>query len=195
MTIKEQLGNTDIYIIDQILKGRYAKGDAILDAGCGGGRNLQWFVQNNFEIRGVDRSAKSIEDIKNKYPAIFKQFQIAELDDLPYSDNRFDHVICSAVLHFAENQEHFKSMFSELVRVLKPAGSLFVRLASNFGIKEPFSHLKNGVYLLNDKTNRFLLTSDMLNELMKVHQLQFLEKLKTTNVNNLRCMTTLVLMK
>lgn len=195
MTIKEQLGNTDIYIIDQILKGRYAKGDAILDAGCGGGRNLQWFTQNNFEIHGVDRSVKSIEDVKNKYSADYKYFQIAELDDLPYPDNRFDHVICSAVLHFSENQEHFKSMFSELVRVLKPAGSLFIRLASNFGIKEPFAHLKNGVYLLNDKTNRFLLTSDLLNELMEVHQLRFLEKLKTTNVNNLRCMTTLVLMK
>ncbi|WP_189702523.1 methyltransferase domain-containing protein [Subsaximicrobium wynnwilliamsii] len=48
------LGNVDIYVIDQILKGRYQPGQSILDVGCGNGRNLKWFYQNDFLIEGID---------------------------------------------------------------------------------------------------------------------------------------------
>ena len=59
-SISVLLGCTDIYPIDHIMKGRYAPGDKILDAGCGDGRNMHWFVQNNFEIYGIDSSEAAI---------------------------------------------------------------------------------------------------------------------------------------
>jgi SAM-dependent methyltransferase len=62
------LGATDIYLIDGIVKGRYGRENVLLDAGCGGGRNLYWFLQNGFSIYGIDQSAEAIEALKEKYP-------------------------------------------------------------------------------------------------------------------------------
>ena len=107
----------------------------------------------------------------------------------------FDHIICIAVLHFAENTSHFKTMFAELVRILKSKGSLFIRVASNIGLEKEVTKISEGVYLLPDKTKRFLLTKPLLETVMEEFKLSFLEPLKTVNVNDKRFMTTLVLQK
>lgn len=193
MDLKQTIGSTDIYLLDQIVKNRYVYGDMILDAGCGNGRNLFWFYNNNFDMWGVDIDSGSIEQVKELYPKLSQNFKIAELTKLPFRDDLFDHIICSAVLHFAISKDQFLDMFSELVRVLKPGGSIFVRMASDIGIENKISFIENGVYRLGDGTNRFLLTKKLLQELMKTYSLSFLEPLKTTNVNDIRCMSTLVL--
>lgn len=193
MDLKQTIGSTDIYLLDQIVKNRYVYGDMILDAGCGNGRNLFWFYNNNFDMWGVDIDSGSIEQVKELYPKLSQNFKIAELTKLPFRDDLFDHIICSAVLHFAISKDQFLSMFSELARVLKPGGSIFVRMASDIGIENKISFIENGVYRLGDGTNRFLLTKKLLQELMETHSLSFLEPLKTTNVNDIRCMSTLVL--
>lgn len=193
MDLKQIIGTTDIYLLDQIVKSRYAYGETILDAGCGNGRNMHWFYYNDFDMWVVDRDQQSIEQVKELYPKLSRNFKIAELTQLPFRDDFFDHLICSAVLHFANNKDQFLDMFSELVRVLKPGGSLFVRVASDIGIENKITFIENGIYKLGDGTDRFLLTRKLLRELMETHSLSFLEPLKTTNVNDLRCMSTLML--
>ncbi|WP_332912670.1 hypothetical protein [Algoriphagus boritolerans] len=42
--LNQLLGNVDIYLLDQILKGRFSKEMKILDAGCGEGRNAVYFI-------------------------------------------------------------------------------------------------------------------------------------------------------
>ena len=59
-SLKENIEGVDIYILDQILKGRYKQGDHILDAGCGNGRNLKWFYNAGFEIHGTDLDENKI---------------------------------------------------------------------------------------------------------------------------------------
>ncbi len=193
MDLKQTVGSTDIYLLDQIMKTRYAFGDKILDAGCGNGRNMYWFCNNNFDMCGVDRDQRSIEQVKELYPKLSKNFKIAELTKLPFRDDFFDHLICSAVLHFAKDKDQFLEMFAELVRVLKPGGSLFIRIASDICAENNITHIENGIYKLGDGTDRFLLTKKLLQEVMEIHSLSFLEPLKTTNVNDLRSMSTLML--
>lgn len=193
--LKQTLGNIDVYVLDQILKGRYNRDDKILDAGCGSGRNIHWFYHNNFKVWGVDRDSDAIDYVKRIYSRIENSFQMAQLSELPFTENSFDHIICSAVLHFAESEAQFRSMFSELVRVLKPNGSILIRTASNIGLGDNLIDLGDGVYRLGDGTNRFLLTEKLLQNIMNENDLTFLEQIKTTNVNYLRCMTTLVLQK
>ena len=195
MDIKQQLGNTDIYLIDQILKGTYSEGEKLLDAGIGGGRNLHWFAQHNFELHGIDAQFERIQFVKELYPHHAKHFLQADLANLPYPESTFDHIICSAVLHFATSEQHFLAMFSELASVLKPKGTLFIRMTSNFGIQTQFRHLKDGVYSLNDQSTRFLLTHSLLKQVIDQHSLQLIEPLKTTNVSDLRCMSTLMFEK
>ncbi|WP_298541399.1 bifunctional 2-polyprenyl-6-hydroxyphenol methylase/3-demethylubiquinol 3-O-methyltransferase UbiG [uncultured Aquimarina sp.] len=193
--LRNELGNIDIYILDQLLKERYSQNDKILDAGCGSGRNIHWFYKNRFNVYAVDKEIEQIEYLKLVYPDWSDQFCSASLEQLPYNDTFFDHIICSAVLHFATSTNHFRTMFSELIRVLKPTGSLFIRMTSDIGIENKVTHLKEGVYRLGDESDRFLLTKDLLSLIMDEHQLSFLEPLKSTNVHDLRSMSTLVLQK
>lgn len=195
-SIKDLLGQTDIYLIDQIMKGRYAPSDKILEAGCGGGRNMDFFVKNNFQIYGIDQSEAAILNLRSKYPDLEeKRLQIAMVEKLPFPDNYFDHIISSAVLHFAKSTNHFKEMMSEMLRVLKPGGSLFIRMTSDIGMKDKVIFLGNGNYKIPDGSMRFLLKKDLIKDLSQTFKISFLEPLKTVNVDDMRCMSTLVLRK
>lgn len=186
------IGNVDIYVIDQILKGRYQSDQAILDAGCGSGRNLKWFYQNDFSITGIDADAERIEQAKAIYSKPSSNFMVGELDNLPFSDNRFDHILCCAVLHFAQSEKHFKAMLLELVRVLKPKGSLLIRVASDIGLDGEKPFVQDGV---NKVLGNFYITRQLISELLESYPLKLIEPVKTTNVQDIRAMTTLVFQK
>lgn len=193
--LEKSIGGIDIYLLDQILKERYDKESIILDAGCGDGRNLKWFYDNDLICFGIDSNASKIEAVKNKFKNQSSHFSVQNLDVLTFKDKSFNHVICCAVLHFAQNTQHFLNMFSELIRVLKPGGSIFIRMTSNIGIEEVVKKVGDGVYFLPDNTNRFLITSDLLQFLLSNFPITFIEPLKTVNVNNIRCMSTMLLQK
>ncbi|HQX97445.1 MAG TPA: class I SAM-dependent methyltransferase [Chitinophagaceae bacterium] len=192
----EILGQTDIYLLDQIMKGRYNATDKIFDAGCGEGRNMHWFLQNGFAIYGTDINETAIAQLSSAnlgLPA--ERLQVAAVEKLPFADNYFDHIISSAVLHFANSTQHFKTMLTEMARVLKTNGSLFIRMTSDIGIENNVKLISDGVYIIPDGSKRFLLTKTLLAECMQENNLSFLEPLKTVNVDDLRCMSTLVLQK
>lgn len=191
-SLAQLIGKMDIYIIDQIMKERYLKDDKILDAGCAEGRNLKWFYVNNFDISGIDTAEDRIEVAKENYPKAAANFTVGNIEDLPYVNDSFNHVICSAVLHFAKDEAHFYKMFAELVRVLKTNGSLFIRVASDIGLDG------NTPYLKESKTDRegtFFITRTIINEVLKNYALELIDPIKTTNVQDMRAMTTLVLRK
>src|ERR1700729_3882919 len=123
--LQQLYGNIDIYLFDQLLKGTYNNCHKILDAGCGGGRNLVYFLRNGYEVYGVDPNANAVEAVKElarnispSYP--LANFKVAAAEDLSFDDACFDLVISSAVLHFAKNKEHFDAMLHSMWRVLKP---------------------------------------------------------------------------
>ncbi len=196
ISIHNLIGETDIYLLDQIMKGSYTANDIILDAGCGNGRNLHWFLLNNISVYGIDSNAGFINDLKRRHTNLpSTRFQVAAVEGLPFESNFFDHIICSAVLHFAGSTSHFKNMMVELVRVLKPSGSLFIRMTSNIGIETRVELMEDGVYHIPDGSIRFLLTKQLLASTIRQCNLSFIEPLKTVNVNDIRCMSTLMLRK
>ena len=191
----KQIGQTDIYLIDQILKGRYLSGERILDAGCGTGRNLKWFYSNNFPIYAIDTNSKNISVVKENYPNQKEHFISNLVENIPFENQFFQHIVCVAVLHFAKNEKHLFEMFSELVRVLKINGTLFIRVASDIGLENKVKHIANGVYRLPDGTERFLLNRIILEKIINTFNLKLLEPVKTVNVEDIRCMTTLMFQK
>ncbi|MEO6232964.1 MAG: class I SAM-dependent methyltransferase [Ferruginibacter sp.] len=194
--LQQLVGKTDIYLIDQIIKGRYKAHETLLDAGCGNGRNLHWFLLNHLECFGVDQSSEAIAELSLQYPSLdVDRWKVSEVEEMSYLGETFDHVICSAVLHFAKSKDHFYKMLTEIVRVLKTGGSLFIRMASNIGIEERVVHTGDGNYLIPDETSRFLLTKILLSDILTQQPLLMLEPIKTVNVNDIRCMTTLVMQK
>ncbi|MFY0651132.1 MAG: class I SAM-dependent methyltransferase [Cyclobacteriaceae bacterium] len=203
MTIQElnkELGNIDIYLLDQILKGRYPKKTRILDAGCGEGRNIIYFLNNGYEVFGIDENPDAIRMLHfilgSKYPTIPKErFSIGSVDSMPFNNSTFDLVISSAVMHFAKDHQHFEAIFSEHVRVLKRSGQFFIRMTSDIGLNNLTPEDDYGRFHLPDGSMRYLITEKVIQELMEKHNLEFIEPIKTTNVNNQRHMTTLVFRK
>ncbi|MGI9054924.1 MAG: class I SAM-dependent methyltransferase [Pyrinomonadaceae bacterium] len=200
INVCEIFGDIDIYLFDQIQKGRFTSEMKILDAGAGGGRNLIYFMRTGFEVFAVDRNAEAVEQIKYIANQIAPDlspdnFQTAPVEQLPFADESFDWIISSAVLHFAENETQFNKMLNEMWRVLKPNGVLFVRLASSIGIEHLVIPTENGRYNLPDGSERFLVSEDFLMTATENLGGALLEPVKTTNVQNLRCMTTWVLSK
>lgn len=195
LTLKKSIKGIDIYILDQILKERYQSKAKILDAGCGSGRNLKWFYNNGFEIHGTDTNQDQLQICKELYVEQQANFIQSSIKQMPYTSDSFDHLICNAVLHFSEDLNEFFQMFEELLRVLKPKGSLFIRVASNFGIENQLEFINNGVYKLPDGSTRFLLTPQILADLQANYCISWLEDVKTTIVHNKRSITTLVIKK
>ena len=193
--LKQEVGNIDIYLLDQILKERYQTNSSILDAGCGNGRNLKWFYNNDYTIYGIDTNTDVIDNVKIKYSKQATHFSVQNVDALNFDNNKFDHIICNALLHFAQNEIHFTKMFSELVRVLKPNGTIFIRMATLEGMEKYATHISEGRFHLPDGTDRFLLTSELLNKTLKAFNLKLLEPIKYINVDNTRSMATFILEK
>ncbi|KIO77729.1 methyltransferase type 11 [Pedobacter lusitanus] len=193
-------GNIDIYLFDQLLKGRYDHCRKVIDVGCGGGRNLVYFLNNGFEVYGVDPDPAAINTVRFLSESLapdnpLMNFSVTAAEDMSFDAGYFDLVICSAVLHFAKNEMHFKEMLMKAWEVLKPGGYFFARLASDIGLEDRVVHLGNGKYLLPDGTTRFLVSEEMLLAYTAEINGYLYEPIKTTNVQNLRCMTTWCLQK
>ncbi len=139
--LRAQFGEIDIYLFDQLLRGRFDRRRRVLDAGCGDGRNLRLLLRLGFTCFGVDRDSAAVERVRSLAGELAPQlpaqnFQAGELECLPWDAGSMDVVICSAVLHFASDNEHFARIVLELWRVLAPGGLFFARLASNIGIED-----------------------------------------------------------
>jgi tellurite methyltransferase len=193
-------GRIDIYVFDQLMRGRITPTMRVLDAGCGRGRNSEYLMRCGAEVFGVDADPEQIGRVRTvaatAAPSLPAQnFVVGRLDALPYADGDFDAVVCSAVLHFSETQADFENMVGELWRVLSVGGVMFTRLASTIGIEDRVEHLRDRWYHLPDGTDRFLVDEAYLME--TTHSLggSLLDPLKTTIVQNMRSMTTWVLRK
>jgi tellurite methyltransferase len=202
--LSEQFGQIDIYLFDQLLRGRIAPGMCILDAGCGGGRNLVYLLRNSrddhFTIFGADSDPRAIAAVRRiaasyapDFPA--DNFRIEAIESMSFPDRLADFVISSAVLHFASDDDHFQAMLRGTWRTLKAGGQFFCRLASSIGIERQIAPIKGRRYLLPDGSERYLVDESLLNSLTKQLGGTLVDPLKTTVVQNQRSMTTWVLRK
>ena len=193
-------GNIDIYLFDQLLKGTYDSCRKVIDVGCGGGRNIVYFLQSGYDVYGIDPDANAIAKVQALSLQLAPgndehNFLVAAAEDMPFAPASFDLAICSAVLHFARDDAHFKAMLSATWATLKPGGYLFARLASDIGIESLVQPLGNGRYRLPDGSVRYLVSEAMLLEHTRLLNGELHEPIKTTNVSNMRCMTTWCLRK
>lgn len=198
--LRSRFGEIDIYLFDQLLKGRFDGARTVLDAGCGSGRNLVYFLQNGFDVFGTDRDPDAIERVRRLAArlaphASADRFQHAAVEAMPFGDASMDAVLSSAVLHFADDEAHFAAMLGEMWRVLRPGGLFFARLASSIGMEDRVEPLQGRRHRLPDGSERFLVDAPFLEHHAARLGALPLDPLKTTIVQDLRAMTTWCLRK
>ena len=195
-----QFGPIDIYLFDQLLRGRIRRGDRIVDAGCGAGRNLTWLLREGFDVHGVDADESAIDAVRTLAarlaPALpADRLRVARVEATGFPDNFADVVLSSAVLHFARDTAQFDAMLDEMWRILRPGGLLFARLASTIGMADRMRPLGGGRYRLPDGSERYLTDETQLMTTTQRLGGSLLDPLKTTVVQDQRCMTTWVVQK
>jgi tellurite methyltransferase len=198
--LQEQFGPIDIYLFDQLLRGRVAPGMRVLDAGCGAGRNLVYLLRSGFDVFGADEDPVAIEVTRRLAATLAPGFPPANfraepVEGMTFPDAFADVVLSSAVLHFARDDAHFEAMVRGTWRVLKPGGLLFCRLASTIGMEPRMRRVAGRRFKLPDGTERYLVDEALLIELTRTLGGELLDPLKTTVVQNQRCMTTWVVRK
>jgi SAM-dependent methyltransferase len=200
MSLDEQFGQIDIYLFDQLLRGRIAPGARVFDAGCGGGRNLVYLLRSGYEVFAADAHPQATAAVQSLAAALAPQlpasnFRAEPLEALSFPEGFADVVISSAVLHFARDDQHFDAMLRGTWRMLKPGGLFFCRLASNIGIAERVAPLGQGRFLLPDGSERYLVDESRLLDLTAQLGGRLLDPIKTTVVQDQRSMTTWVVRK
>lgn len=126
--INDFFGDADLFLIDAILKGDIPSSGRVLDVGCGSGRNAIYFINQGYEYHGLDVSASQVSVCKALYEGHPKvRFGTGELQNL-HLEEKFDFILCSRVLHFAEGEEVFFKMLQNLKAHLKPEGILYLTM-------------------------------------------------------------------
>ena len=198
LTVQEQFGQIDIYVFDQILRGNIAAGMRVLDAGCGYGRNLVHLLREGCEVFAVDADVDGVEHVRQLSASLTtglpaENFKVAQIEKMPFRDGFADVVICNSVLHFARDEKHFLAMVEELWRCVRPGGMLFCRLGSRIGME--FERVRGHIYRIGDGSEWFLVDEAVLLQMTRQMSGILVDPLKTTIVQDYRCMTTWVVRK
>ena len=194
------LGTTDIYVIDQIMRGHIAPPMRIMDVGAGKGRNLRYFLKAGYPVLALEPKAESFEALcamgkRASRPVPSDSFRMESLQDNSFADHCADVVICNAVLHFAKDHAEFEAMLQSAWRLLAPGGLFFARLTSSIGIDEHLQPSPSGVHALPDGTQRYLVNAQQLDAKTSELGATWVDPLKTTVVQGKRAMSTWVLRK
>jgi SAM-dependent methyltransferase len=202
LDLPSTFGGIDIYLFDQLLRGRVVPGHRIIDAGCGGGRNLVYLLQSGFDVRGLDGDPGAISEVRRLAQQLAPglpadHFRAEPLSASTFPDASADVVISSAVLHFARDDADFEAMLRGSWRLLAPGGLFFCRLASTIGIEALVPEVRPGQRRcrLPDGSDRYLVDEPMLMALTRELGGRLLDPLKTTVVQGQRAMTTWVVRK
>jgi tellurite methyltransferase len=213
--LREYFGDIDIYLFDQLLRGRIVPGMRIFDAGCGGGRNIQYLLREGYDVSGIDIDERSVQSVRRMARQVApsasgitdNHFRVEPVEATSFPDVFADLVISHSVLHFARDEQHFQAMMREMWRLLKPGGLFFSRLASTIGIEKEVEHLSGRRFLIPDGTGRYLadgtpvraerylVDEEILAKLTESLGARMIDPLKTTVVERRRAMTTWVLEK
>ena len=200
MTLHDEFGAIDIYLFDQLLRGRITAADRVLDTGCGFGRNLVYLLRMGADVRAVDTDVDAIAAVRATAAALAPQlpadnFRVEPIERMSVPDGWATVVISSAVLHFAPSDAAFDAMLHGSWRPLASGGMFFCRLASSIGLTDRLQPLGGRRFRLPDGTTRYLVDESLLLSRTAALGGQLLDPLKTTVVQDQRSMTTWVVRK
>ena len=104
-------------------------GNTFLDIGCGAGDYSFYaseFVGESGMVYAIDKYEQVINSINSKKTGNIKAKTADITESLPIEDNSVDICLLSTVLHSIDLNMYGEKIFSEINRILKPNGYVFV---------------------------------------------------------------------
>ena len=188
----DRLRATDIYLIDQVLKGRLGELGCVVDVGAGAGRNLPWFVGCADRVVALDPRPEAFEamdeclsELGLNATARAGVERCWDASRTPLEPGAADLVICNAVLHFAEGAAG--EAMPEAWSLVAPGGMFFGGVG--VGIEGSLVPLEGAGSFCptNPSASSWTLAGSGWPNRLGAEQL---EPVKTTVVSGLRAMST-----
>lgn len=195
--LRREFGDIDIYLFDQLHRGRIAEGMKVLDAGCGAGRNLVYLLRRGFDVWATDGDERALTAARAQAATLAPslpadRFRVEPVERMSFENETFDVVISSAVLHFARDEAQWDAMLREMWRVLRRGGLFFARLATDIGHETRVRPLGNRRFIMPDGDERFLVDEAYIMAATGRVGGTLVDPLKTSVVQNTRSMMTWV---
>jgi SAM-dependent methyltransferase len=186
--LNSTFGNADLILIDQILKNRFQRHTRILDAGCGEGRNMTFFINNGFNIYGIDTNPDAVKMARIYCKSLNRSYEVEQiqkfpLENNPFPDHFFDAIICINVLHSAKNRKEFILWFDQLFRILNIGGFLLLGMQSKIGLGRSYKTSDRKDIDDPGQEDLYLLSKDVLDEILRLDYLKTVENTKTLMID------------
>ncbi|VAX04657.1 hypothetical protein MNBD_ALPHA03-2016 [hydrothermal vent metagenome] len=117
-------------VMQKLLSDVISSGEGIfVDVGCGLGFSSR-FIPGNFSYKGIEFSEQTFNFAKNLHSGVKNtEFIQGGFPRLPIEDSVADFVICTEVIEHIEDDG---KAISELYRILKPGGYLWITVPSTY---------------------------------------------------------------
>lgn len=116
-----------------------------LDLGCGGGRHTEMLALKGFSTYAVDVNPAMLEATRERVAHLpgknIPVIQEGSITSIPFSDNFFDIVVTTGVLHQARSQEEYRTAIAELSRVCKQGAVILLNIFTNRDIDPTYTFL------------------------------------------------------
>lgn len=121
-------GKVDVDLLNEhvaryAFAARLAKGQRVLDAGCGSGYGAAKLAQGAREVLGIDISQEAVDGARQQYQAANLGFERADCLDIPAADGSFDLVVAFEII---EHLSDWRRFLEQARRVLGPDGQFVV---------------------------------------------------------------------
>ena len=130
-------------------KWKQAHKRKVLDLGCGLGRHAILFAKHGFDVSAVDLSPFAVNTLKEwtEKEKVSVNAQVADMKKLPFENQVFDCIWSYHVVSHTDTPG-FIEVISEMKRVLKPGGDVFLTICS----KETWSYKEAGFPVIDENT-------------------------------------------
>lgn len=115
---------------------------SVLDAGCGPGRDSEYFLTHGLQVTGIDLSAKLLALARRRVPRA--KFIQQDLRSIDFPVNSFDGIWACASLHHLRRTD-MPEVLSKFFHILKPKGVLFISVKAGTGEEDVVESLSSGL--------------------------------------------------
>ncbi len=121
------------------------RGQKVLEVGVGSGTDFIQWVRAGAKAYGVDLTEEAVEHVKKRlevYGLSAEEVRVADVENLPYSDNTFDLVYSWGVIHYAPNT--LKAL-EEIIRVTRAGGKIKIMIYNRRSLWAFYKYLRFGL--------------------------------------------------